>query len=396
MNKWKEVMIDNLCEVTSSKRIFYEEYVTSGIPFFRSKEIIELSNNQLVSTDLFITKEKFNSINDKFGAPAKDDILLTSVGTLGVPYLVPGTFEFYFKDGNLTWFRKWKKEVNPLFFYWWLKSPQGYQALLDISIGSTQQALTISGLKGINLFLPSLSEQERIAEVLSSLDDKIDLLQRQNKTLEEMAETLFRQWFESEESEPETLLSEFLDFLEGPGLRHWQYTLSGVRFINIRLIDKGELHIETANFVAEEEAYGRYKHFLLQAKDMVVSTSGTLGKSAIVRKYHLPLMLNTSVIRFRPTDGKSYSFMYQYLQSKAFLDHLETTASGSVQANFGPSHLKMMKVSFPTKEKIQVFSSRLDPLYDKINHNYSQIKQLEQTLDTLLPKLMSGEVMVEI
>jgi len=285
-----------------------------------------------------------------------------------------------------------KKGFDAKFLFYFLK----HSNLNQYAGGSSHPLVTQTLLNSLEFDCcvnPVL--QERIAEVLSSLDDKIDLLQRQNKTLEEMAETLFRQWFESEESEPETLLSEFLDFLEGPGLRHWQYTLSGVKFINIRLIDKGELHIETANFVAEEEAYGRYKHFLLQAKDMVVSTSGTLGKSAIVRKYHLPLMLNTSVIRFRPTDGKSYSFMYQYLQSKAFLDHLETTASGSVQANFGPSHLKMMKVSFPTKEKIQVFSSRLDPLYEKINHNYSQIKQLEALCDTLLPKLMSGAVRVE-
>lgn len=396
MSEWKEYRLKDITtRITkgTTPSTIGGAFISNGINFIKS-ESVSYNGRIDKSTFAYVSEETHYKL--KRSQLEKNDILFSMAGIyLGKSGFVTDDILPANTNQALAIIKVDPAIAISKFIHFALQQKTVIEYVNTISGQSAQPNINMEEIGSIELFLPPLPEQESIVEVLSSLDDKIDLLHRQNKTLEQMAETLFRQWFESEESEPDKPLSEFLDFLEGPGLRHWQYTLSGVRFINIRLIDEGELHVETANFVAEEEAYGRYKHFLLQEKDMVVSTSGTLGKSAIVRKYHLPLMLNTSVIRFRPTDGKSYSFMYQYLQSKAFLDHLETTASGSVQANFGPSHLKMMTVSFPTKEKIQVFSSRLDPLYDKINHNYSQMKQLEQTRNTLLPKLMSGAVRVK-
>ena len=247
--------------------------------------------------------------------------------------------------------------------------------------------------------IPSdIEEQRAIASVLSSLDDKIDMLHRQNQTLEAMAETRFRQWLveEAEEGWGEIPLQEFLDFKEGPGIRNWQYTDYGVPFINIRLISNGEINVSKANFVSKEEGNGKYNQFHLQRKDMVVSTSGTLGKAAIIRDYHLPLLLNTSVIRFRPKDGINYSFMYMYLKSREFYEHLITSASGSVQLNFGPTHLKQIVMAIPPSERLENFREIVDPIYAKIEFNYNQIRTLEKLRDTLLPKLMSGEVRVKL
>jgi type I restriction enzyme S subunit len=242
------------------------------------------------------------------------------------------------------------------------------------------------------------SEQHAIASVLSSLDDKIDLLNRENQTLEQMAEAIFRQWFieEADEKWEEVPLSEVFDFKEGPGIRNWQYRDNGIPFINIRLISNGEIDVSKANFVSEAEANAKYKHFYLQRKDMVVSTSGTLGKVAIIRNYHLPLLLNTSVIRFRPKDGINFSFMYGYLRSNEFYECLIDSASGSVQLNFGPIHLKQIVMKIPPNEKLEYFRKVVDPIYEKFELNYNQIRTLEKLRDTLLPKLMSGEVRVKI
>ena len=106
---WQETILQNLCEITSSKRIYAADYQSEGVPFFRGKEIIEKHNgNTGVSTELFISEEKFLEIKRKFGVPQPGDLLLTSVGTLGVPYVVKPSEEFYFKDGNLTWFKYFK------------------------------------------------------------------------------------------------------------------------------------------------------------------------------------------------------------------------------------------------------------------------------------------------
>ena len=106
MAAWPTKRMDQLCEITSSKRIFAADYVSEGVPFYRGREVTEKYKGNLdVSTELFITEEKFVEIERKFGAPKLGDLLLTSVGTLGSVYVVKPGDRFYFKDGNLTWFR---------------------------------------------------------------------------------------------------------------------------------------------------------------------------------------------------------------------------------------------------------------------------------------------------
>ena len=171
------------------------DYVTSGVPFFRSKEIIEKHKGNDISTELFISDEQFNDIERKFGAPQEGDILLTSVGTLGIPYQVQKNDKFYFKDGNLTWFRRFKKHVNSRFIYYWLTSSEAKNKFDEVTIGSTQQALTIVALKSIQLFLPPLHIQNAIVWQLDSVSSKITLNRQINQTLEQMAQTLFKSWF---------------------------------------------------------------------------------------------------------------------------------------------------------------------------------------------------------
>lgn len=402
MNEWKEVLINDLCEVTSSKRIFYEEYVTSGIPFFRSKEIIELSNKHLVSTDLFITKEKFNSINEKFGAPTKDDILLTSVGTLGIPYIVPGTFEFYFKDGNLTWFRNWKTGVNPLFFYWWLKSPQGYQSLLDISIGSTQQALTISGLKGINLLLPSLQEQKYIAESLSSLDNKIEMLHRNNNTLEQLAETLFRQWFIEEVKDEwvEVKLGSHINLVSGYSYRSVDLNNSTKALVTLKNFDR------TGGFKQDgfKEYTGKYKEDqvvisgdLIVAHTDITQEADVLGNPAIVissDKYET-LIISTDLVKVVPTSYLSKTYIYFLMKTDDFKHYCLGNSNGTTVLHLSKKALPGYDFKLPPSLLVNKFTAIAEPLLEKKNNNQKLIQQLENLRDTLMPKLMSGLVRVE-
>ena len=195
MSDWKEYKLDELVEITSSKRIMRSEYQENGIPFFRSKEIIELNSGNEITTELFISKERFLEIKNKFGTPSYGDILLTSVGTLGVPYFVNYKEEFYFKDGNLTWFRKFNNILRSKYLYYWFSSPVGRKALKEITIGSTQPALTITGLKSLTIHLPTLEEQDYIIEILDHLSSKIHLNTQINQTLEQIAQALFKSWF---------------------------------------------------------------------------------------------------------------------------------------------------------------------------------------------------------
>lgn len=157
---WSSAFIGEMCDITSSKRIFMNEYVPNGIPFYRSKEVIQRSKGNNISTELFISEEKYCDIKSKFGVPETNDILLTSVGTLGVSYLVEDE-EFYFKDGNLTWFKNFKSASINSYIFNFLNSRVGINCIDSISIGSTQKALTISSLKNIKLIKPEINILEK-------------------------------------------------------------------------------------------------------------------------------------------------------------------------------------------------------------------------------------------
>ena len=181
MNSWDKVKLSDICFITSSKRIFAKEYQKTGIPFYRGKEIIEKHNGNDVSTELFITRERYEEIKAKFDVPRKGDILPSSVGTLGVSWLVDED-EFYFKDGNLTWLRN-NDNTTSKFLYLWLNSPEAQNQINMMCIGSTQKALTIDTLNKFEVTLPDKNNQEKICNIIYPIIEKIAQNRRINDNL---------------------------------------------------------------------------------------------------------------------------------------------------------------------------------------------------------------------
>ena len=390
--------------------------IKHGFAFMGEFISLEPNNKVLITPGNFNIGGGFK--NDKFkyytGSIPEDYILkenevivtmtdLSKDGdTLGFPAKVPKDDNIYLHNQRIGLVLLKSLDFDKEYIYWLLRTKYYQKSIVNSATGSTVRHTSPSRIQEYSFFCPPLPEQKAIASILTSFDDKIELLQAQNETLETIAQTIFKEWFgkyqvgdELPEGWRVGELESFFDFLEGPGIRNWQYTENGNRFINIRLIQNGDINVKNANCVSSEEANGKYSHFQLKEKDFVLSTSGTLGRGAIVRKEHLPLLLNTSVIRFRPKDGLSYGYTYQFLQSSYFLHELESLASGSVQLNFGPMHLRQIVMVLPNGQKLEEFSKKVNPLYDKIIHNFSHIQTLQQTRDTLLPKLMSGKVRVD-
>ena len=192
---YSNVKAHEICEVTSSKRIYASEYVKEGVPFYRGREIIEKQKGlQNVSTEIYISESEYLEIKNKFGVPGEGDLLLTSVGTLGIPYIVKPGERFYFKDGNLIWFRKLRGIISE-YLYYWLLSPLGKAELKKCTIGASQQAFTIVLIKNMDLQLPPVTVQKKVSAVLSSFDYLIKNNLRRIKILEEMAQALYREWF---------------------------------------------------------------------------------------------------------------------------------------------------------------------------------------------------------
>jgi type I restriction enzyme, S subunit len=193
---FKEKPLVELCEIVSSKRVFAASYQSEGVPFFRGKEVSQLARGEDTTAELYISNEVYKDVISRTGPINSGDILLTAVGTLGNPYQVKETdLPFYFKDGNIVWLRKFSKEINSTYLFYWLNSEYGRRKILDTAIGSTQAALTITGLAAISISCPSLAQQTGIVGILSAIDQKITINNVLSKTLEGIAQTIFKSWF---------------------------------------------------------------------------------------------------------------------------------------------------------------------------------------------------------
>jgi type I restriction enzyme S subunit len=321
-----------------------------------------------------------------------------------------------------------QNKLDPNFFSYFIKGPLWKQWTTAAGVGSVRVRIYFRELSRMRISLPPLAEQKQIAEVLGALDAKIELNQRMNATLEATARALFQSWFVDfdpvrakldgrqpygmgatttalfpdsfEESSLGHIpsgwgvvdLPEAIDFLEGPGLRNWQYKDTGMKFLNIRCIGEGDLDIAKANCISTEEFEKTYRHFALREDDIVISTSGTLGRLAIVRPDHLPVMLNTSIIRMRGNGAVGLGYVWGFLQSEYFLSEMFALAAGSVQLNFGPMHLRQISILRPPDAILESFEQVVQPLLRKSLHLRKESRTLATLRDTLLPKLLSGEL----
>lgn len=175
-------------------------------------------------------------------------------------------------------------------------------------------------------------------------------------------------------------------FQEGPGILSSQFTEDGVPFLNIRCIIDGEIIRENCQYIDKKIAFGKYRHFLFDEHDLVVSSSGTLGRAAFIRKENLPLMLNTSVIRMRPIDSNLLDriFLKYYIESREYQKSIVTLSTGSAQANYGPSHLNKIYFVIPCnieeQSKIAKILSTVDEAIEKTDALIEKYKRIKQGL----------------
>lgn len=170
--EWEVKILGNICDVTSSKRIYAHDYKDTGIPFYRSLEIILKSKNKEIESTLYITNEKYDGIKKQFGVPSYGDILITSVGTLGVSYRVSKQDLFYFKDGNLIWFRNFSDKEYSKFLQFTLDELIRMQ-FDKITIGTSQKAFTIDKLKKLDIYIPKEKEYKVICDRVEAINTNI-------------------------------------------------------------------------------------------------------------------------------------------------------------------------------------------------------------------------------
>ena len=390
MEQWKQYKIGDLCSISSSKRIFAKEYQTSGIPFYRGKEVIEKQKGENVSTELYISEARYNEIKNKFGVPEEGDMLLTSVGTLGVPYVVKDE-TFYFKDGNLTWFGNFKG-LNSKFLYYWFLSPMAKNAIDAKAIGSTQKALTIDALSKFEIDIPNVDVQNRIVSILSSLDNKIELNRRINDNLEQQAQALFDHYFDSGsiylEDSIMGCLTDIAVYLNGLAMQKFPATDIERSLPVLKIKELGQRKCDDCSDRCSDSIDADY---IIDNEDIIFSWSGTLmvdvwcgGKCGL--NQHL----------FKVTPLKNYPRWFVYYWTNRHLKKFKLIAKDKAvtMGHIRRGDLENAEVAIPTNLNMLEINARINPLFQSIIDRRLEITKLENIRDALLPKLMSGELTI--
>lgn len=188
-DSWKWVRLGDIFDITSSKRVMKKEWRTSGIPFYRAREIVSLKKHQNLKDPIFISEDTYKEKLKASGKPMVNDVLLTGVGTLGIPYVVSDDKKFYFKDGNIIWLRNMSNSIDPCFISYYVQSPYMLR-IINNGKGTTVGTLTIVRAKNLLVSLPPLAEQKRIADKISQLFDQIDKIESASQQYTELQSSL--------------------------------------------------------------------------------------------------------------------------------------------------------------------------------------------------------------
>ena len=392
MSEWKETTLTDLCTEISYGYTESAKQEKVGPKFLR---ITDIASGRLDWANVPycpITDSNF----DKYKLLPGDIVIARTGATTGANYTIKETDP---KDvvfaSYLIRYKINIKKANPYFIGQILQSSNWKDYVDAIAGGSAQPGANAKQLGSFDILLPPLPEQTAIASILSSLDDKIDLLHRQNATLEKMAETLFRQWFVEEEWNG--TLSEYIKVQGGFAFKSKDFKEKGFAgVIKIRNIKMGMIDISNTDYVDQEVVNNIDKRFKITSGDFLIAMTGAeIGKIGIVEKTEKEIWVNQRVGKLEAKVPYGDLIGYLALKSREGQDHIINACAGSAQENISSSGIEEMSF-IPYKAEItNSLGKEIEPLFKKIIFNQSQIRTLTSLRDTLLPKLMSGEVRVE-
>ncbi|MCF7944478.1 MAG: restriction endonuclease subunit S [Spirochaetia bacterium] len=362
MSEWKEVTIGSVANIISDKT-----------------EIINASLYNYISTDNMLNNfggivkaEKLPNVK-KVNTFKKNDVLFSNIRTY-FKKVWQSSFDGTVSADVLVFRVKNEAEINNRFFFYLLCNPDFTEYSVLTSRGAKMPRGDKEALRDYRFILPPLPEQKAIAGVLSSLDDKIDLLHRQNETLEAMAETLFREWFieEAEDDWEEGVLGDVLYLRYGKGLKKTLRTGRGFPV------------------VGSSGIVDYHSEYLVKGPGIVIGRKGTLGKIILLWQNFFPI---DTTYFIEPKSRYPY-LLYDYflLRTINFNEMNTDSAVPGLNRDIALS----TEVVMPPTDKQSQFERVVYKLYRKIDSNFHQIQTITKIRDTLLTKLMNGEVKLNV
>ncbi len=373
------VPLGTLANITSSKRIFKDDYVDKGIPFYRTKEIVELNKKKPISLKLFISQEKYGEIREKYGVPKKNDILISAVGTLGIPWIVEDDREFYFKDGNLIWIKN-IENAKPEFVKFMLEEGLKNQKD-DLSIGAAYKALTIVGLKKFQIPLPPLLVQEEIVAEIEGYQKIIDGAR--------MVVDNYKPQIDIDPDWEMAELGKIADFKNG---LNYGRSESGEKLKIVSVRNFQDYIFAPINDLEDVELDKKIpENYLLKKGDLLfVRSNGNqelVGRSIIIPQLKDRVTFSGFTIRCRLAGNVNPVFYAYLFKTPDFRKKLINLGRGANIRNLNQQILSSLKVPKPNVERQQQIVTRIEQEQSLVNANKQLIEIYEQKIKDRIGKV---------
>ncbi len=403
---WKMTTLGEVAKVLSGSTPSTKEdaYWDGNIPWITPKDLSGYSSVYVQRGERNITDEGLK--NSSAQILPKNTILFSSRAPIG--YVVIAKNDVTTNQGFKNIICD-EKESHFKYFYYWLKKNTGY--IEGLSSGSTFSEASATVMRSLLVELPPLSEQRAIATVLSSLDDKIEFLREQNKTLEATAQAIFKEWFvnfnfpgatgkmiDSELGEiPEGWrvgkIKDLIDILSGFAFSSSDFSQDGnYKLVTIKNVQDRHFDPETKDRLSALPVR-MPEYCKLNSGDILLSLTGNVGRICLVNGDNF--LLNQRVAKLKEKNPSDYAFTYLLFLQDSIFSLLQSTASGTAQQNLSPIQTKEIEIIIADRKTLDQFGMVANKLIQKINDNNSQVETLSKLRDTLLPKLMTGNVRVK-
>lgn len=381
------------------------EMKKEGIPVYEQQHAIY--NNRIFR--YYIDNDKFQELKRFQVFP--NDLIVSCSGTIGKTSLITNNDEKGIISQALLILRSNPNIINPKFLKYFLETNSGYNSLISSAGGSSQVNIAKKQIiLDIPLLVPNLETQSKIISFLDLINNKIELLEEKHKYYQDFKKYLMQKLFAQElrfnfNDEWRIMrLNEITFYQEGPGVRNYQYTKEGVKLLNVGNFVNNALELDnTDKYISNEEAYGKYKHFLVDEGDLLIACSGIKAeyfdeKIAFAENKHLPLCMNTSTMRFKSLDENTLNLRYlkYYFQTQSFKKQVFQVMTGSAQFNFGPTHLKYFKIPIPClDEQIKIYQM-FESIDIKISNIYEEIIKIKKFKKGLLQQMFVVQLILSL
>lgn len=406
-NGWRLLTVDSFkAKVRSAiavgpfgSRLKSDLYVSTGIPVLRGANISD--TRQLDGDFVYVAPETADQLSSSNVFP--DDLFFPHRGLIGSVGIVPrNACDRYLLSSSLMKLTCDRSQVDPLYVFYFFRSARGRHELLKhaSTVGTPGIGQPLASLRSIAVPIPPLTEQRTIARVLGALDDKIELNRHTAETLEHIAHALFRSWFVDFDSSGGAIpddwdvqpLAAVAEVVGGGTPRTSEAAYWGGRIPWFSVVDAPSLSevwvLETEKTITAEGVINSATR-VLPVGTTILSARGTVGKVALVG---VPMAMNQSCYGLQPKTERTSAFVY-YCTRQAVAT-LQQRAHGSVFDTITRNTLAGTRLPVPPVDVMQAFEDRAMPLLERIRAGLHESRTLAALRDTLLPKLLSGELRV--